>query len=291
MTCLQLLTLRDASELDQGQDRSGNDDLGARELASGSCRGRPSGFAQSDETPRRFRSLRGPVLRAEPELDPDRQLCADLDQWLALGALMPSVEVPEPSSEPEAVAALAASVLEDEFRRAEATVQPDVLLADADLPGAGDEQLSLGEALRVGGMRTVAIISTIAAAADDGQRCVQRPGSGHPEIARRVRRSTRRDRRRHRRPLRCWRDPDLVALRPAAACTTACDLDVGVVGHPRVRRACAKRLPDVPRPARRGNRTVRPVTRIGAAADRYLPHHGPRPCVRSVRWRGKRLRR
>ncbi len=74
---------------------------------------------------------------------------------------MPSPTPPEPASDD--IAALAASVLEEDLRRAEATVAPEVLLADADLPGVGEVEMSLREALRVGGVRAVALLGALAA--------------------------------------------------------------------------------------------------------------------------------
>jgi ABC-type branched-subunit amino acid transport system ATPase component/sugar phosphate permease len=67
------------------------------------------------------------------------------------------------SDDVPAAAALAAAVLEEETRRAEATVVPETLLADDELPGVDDEEMSLHDALRVGGARTLTILSLLGA--------------------------------------------------------------------------------------------------------------------------------
>ena len=56
-----------------------------------------------------------------------------------------------------------AAVLEDEIRRTEASVVPEVLLADAELPGVDDDAMSLREALRLGGARTITILGLLGA--------------------------------------------------------------------------------------------------------------------------------
>ncbi|HEX5096281.1 MAG TPA: hypothetical protein VFX21_09715, partial [Acidimicrobiia bacterium] len=76
---------------------------------------------------------------------------------------MPDPEAPD--AEPEATAALAAAVLDEELRRAEAVVQPDVVLADNELPGVDDPAMSLRDALRVGGSRTIVIVGVLGALA------------------------------------------------------------------------------------------------------------------------------
>ena len=61
------------------------------------------------------------------------------------------------------VAALSAAVLEAEIRRTDASVVPEVLLADAELPGVDDDAMSLREALRLGGARTITILGLLGA--------------------------------------------------------------------------------------------------------------------------------
>jgi ABC-type branched-subunit amino acid transport system ATPase component/predicted MFS family arabinose efflux permease len=75
------------------------------------------------------------------------------------------VSDPDERADPAAeVASLAAAVFEQDTRRAEATIAPQVLLADADLPGVGDDAMSLSEAVRIGGVRTITIIGLLGAA-------------------------------------------------------------------------------------------------------------------------------
>jgi ABC-type branched-subunit amino acid transport system ATPase component/predicted MFS family arabinose efflux permease len=64
---------------------------------------------------------------------------------------------------PDDVAALTSAVLEAEIRRTEAAVEPEVLLADSELPGVGEDAMSLREALRLGGVRTIAILGLLGA--------------------------------------------------------------------------------------------------------------------------------
>ena len=61
----------------------------------------------------------------------------------------------------DAAATLVAAVIEEEERRAEAAVVPETLLADAELPGVDSDAMSLREAIRIGGARTIAIIATL----------------------------------------------------------------------------------------------------------------------------------
>jgi ABC-type branched-subunit amino acid transport system ATPase component/sugar phosphate permease len=70
---------------------------------------------------------------------------------------------PERLAEVADVAALTAGVLEDEARRAEAIVAPEVLLDDAELPGVDEREMSVRDAVREGGARTIAILSALAA--------------------------------------------------------------------------------------------------------------------------------
>ena len=76
---------------------------------------------------------------------------------------MPDVDARD--SEPEQTAALAAAVLEEELRRAEAVVAPEVVLADNELPGVDDAPMSLREALRIGGTRTIVVVGLLSALA------------------------------------------------------------------------------------------------------------------------------
>ena len=64
---------------------------------------------------------------------------------------------------PDDAAALAAAVLEAEIRRTEAAVVPEVVLADSELPGVGEDAMSLREALRLGGARTITILGLLGA--------------------------------------------------------------------------------------------------------------------------------
>ena len=64
---------------------------------------------------------------------------------------------------PDDAAALAAAVLEAEIRRTEAAVVPEVVLADSELPGVGEDAMSLREALRLGGVRTITILGLLGA--------------------------------------------------------------------------------------------------------------------------------
>lgn len=59
--------------------------------------------------------------------------------------------------------ALAAAVLEEETRQVDATVAPETLLADAELPGVDDDPMSLRDAVRTSGARTIAIIGLLGA--------------------------------------------------------------------------------------------------------------------------------
>jgi ABC-type branched-subunit amino acid transport system ATPase component/predicted MFS family arabinose efflux permease len=73
---------------------------------------------------------------------------------------------PEPDvrgADPQSAANLAAAVLEEELRRTEASVVPEALLADAELPGVDDAELSLRDALREGGRRTIVIVGLLSA--------------------------------------------------------------------------------------------------------------------------------
>jgi ABC-type branched-subunit amino acid transport system ATPase component/predicted MFS family arabinose efflux permease len=71
-------------------------------------------------------------------------------------------EHPE-APEAAAAAALVAAVIEEEERRAEATIVPETLFADAELPGVDTAAISLREAVRIGGARTLAIVATLGA--------------------------------------------------------------------------------------------------------------------------------
>jgi len=70
-------------------------------------------------------------------------------------------EPDQPDGAPRDVAALAAAVLEEDIRRTDATIAPETLLADAELPGVGDDALSLREAVRIGGTRTLTIVGLL----------------------------------------------------------------------------------------------------------------------------------
>ena len=74
---------------------------------------------------------------------------------------MPEPGARDPGSDD--VAALAAAVLEAEIRRTEAAVVPEVLLADAELPGVDEDAMSLRDALRLGGARTITILGLLGA--------------------------------------------------------------------------------------------------------------------------------
>src|SRR5680860_152422 len=63
----------------------------------------------------------------------------------------------------DSAAALAAAVIEEEARRGESVIVPETLLADADLPGVDERAMSLREAIRLGGARTIAIVSLLGA--------------------------------------------------------------------------------------------------------------------------------
>ncbi len=63
-------------------------------------------------------------------------------------------------SRPDA-ASLAATVLEEEARRAEAQAPKGQEIDDSSLPGAGSDAMSLQEALRQGGTRTIGVIAAI----------------------------------------------------------------------------------------------------------------------------------
>ena len=52
-------------------------------------------------------------------------------------------------------------MLEEDIRQADATIAPETLLADAELPGVGDDAMSLREAMRIGGARTLTIIGLL----------------------------------------------------------------------------------------------------------------------------------
>ena len=54
-------------------------------------------------------------------------------------------------------------MLEAEIRRTEAAVVPEVVLADSELPGVGEDAMSLREALRLGGVRTITILGLLGA--------------------------------------------------------------------------------------------------------------------------------
>src|SRR5712671_5658496 len=73
-----------------------------------------------------------------------------------------SASEPVPSS--SEAAQLAATVLEAEAEREaqQAASQEQVLFADDLLPGVGEEHLSLGQALHVGGMRTFIVLLLLA---------------------------------------------------------------------------------------------------------------------------------
>jgi ABC-type branched-subunit amino acid transport system ATPase component/predicted MFS family arabinose efflux permease len=74
------------------------------------------------------------------------------------------VSEPDERADPAVeVASLAAALFEQDARQAGAAVAPEVLLADADLPGVGDDAMSLSEAVRIGGARTIAIVGLLGA--------------------------------------------------------------------------------------------------------------------------------
>jgi ABC-type branched-subunit amino acid transport system ATPase component/sugar phosphate permease len=70
---------------------------------------------------------------------------------------------PTDAPSPGATASLVASLIEEEERRAEATVVPETVFADSELPGVDTEAVSLREAIHVGGARTLAVISVLSA--------------------------------------------------------------------------------------------------------------------------------
>ncbi len=67
----------------------------------------------------------------------------------------------QPDRAPHDVAALAAAVLEEDIRRSDASIAPETLLADAELPGVGDDAMALREAIHIGGARTLTIIGLL----------------------------------------------------------------------------------------------------------------------------------
>ena len=66
-------------------------------------------------------------------------------------------------SEREPAAILAAAVIEDETRRTDSLLVPETLLADADLPGVDDDAMSLRDAVRLGGARTITVVGLLGA--------------------------------------------------------------------------------------------------------------------------------
>jgi ABC-type branched-subunit amino acid transport system ATPase component/predicted MFS family arabinose efflux permease len=74
------------------------------------------------------------------------------------------VSEPDERADPAVeVASLAAALFEQDTRQAAAAIAPELRLADADLPGVGDDAMSLTEAVRIGGLRAITIVGLLGA--------------------------------------------------------------------------------------------------------------------------------
>ena len=153
VTCLQTPVAGAGDRRSRRHDRPGVGDRRAEQAGPGADDLRTRGHAERRQARRRERrcssSRYSAATRAirsgrRPQTARGRGLAAaKSDPW-------PTSATRDP--EPDDAAALAAAVLEAEIRRTEAAVVPEVVLADAELPGVGEDAMSLREALRIGGV-------------------------------------------------------------------------------------------------------------------------------------------
>ena len=176
----------------------------------------PEGHAERGQARRRERGVPVPLLRRRPRSSNPSTTASPSRSRASYGRGVIRCLSPahvDPGSDD--VAALAAAVLEAEIRRTEAAVVPEVVLADAELPGCrrGRDVVARGAAPR---WRAHDHDPRAARRApSDGRRRLQRARARHPGVARRLRRGARRDRGRDRCAVRPRRDPDVVARRTA----------------------------------------------------------------------------
>ena len=170
VTCLQMQTLAQAIEAVDGAIDQASVIDALENLEDVPMIERAAGIAEPGQARRRRLRCSSPGTRRAPrQFEPIDDRGTDrgrIGERPGLSRSIGTRRIPNRRCRGDARAA----VLEDEIRRAEASVVPETLLADAELPGVDDDAMSLREAMRIGGARTITIIATARGDRTDGQR-------------------------------------------------------------------------------------------------------------------------
>ena len=185
VTCIQMQSLAQAIDAVDGTDRPGVGDRRAARRSSRSLMiAGPQGSLSKDKHDAGTCGVPVPRTRRPPSSSNRSTTEADQGRRLSAGGRLGERARSAGSRTRRRRRARGGGARGGDPADRSASVVPEVLLADAELPGVGDDAMSLREALRLGGARTITIIGLLGALAADGRRRLQRARPRHPEVAR-----------------------------------------------------------------------------------------------------------